>query len=208
MSRRQLGGGAIRSAIATTVLSGVLAACSVAADDAPRDIEPSKADVVTAAQGANVRSSGSERIFLVVDLPGLPTRIEPVQRTVGSGAAVDLAATLLAGPTSQEFIDQYRSALPTDLIINAVRKSGPRISIDVSADLQLLSADTLVLALAQIVYTMSDLPDVDSVDITVDGENARWPTSSGELTQQPLTVFDYPNLEVTRQPAYPSTPSD
>lgn len=194
--------------IATFLLvpAAVLAGCSVSADEAPRDIESNRAQVVTEPLGANVRAAGAERIFLVVDVPGLPTRIEPVPRDVGDDLAA-LVAALLAGPTANEFVDQFRSALPTGLVVNAVSRVGPRVTIDLTDDLQALSGDSLLLALAQIVYTVSDMSGVTSVDITIDGQQARWPTSSGQFQDHPLTVFDYPNIEVTRQPAYPSTPS-
>jgi hypothetical protein len=184
-----------------------VSACSVKPDEAPRDIEPGKAEVVSKPLGANVRAAGSERIYLVVDLPGLATRIEPVPRDVGDDLKAR-AAALLAGPTSNEFVDQFRSALPTGLVVNSVRRVGPRVVVDVNDQIQTLSGDSLVLALAQIVYTMCDISGVTAVDITVDGEAARWPTSSGEFQDRPLTIFDYPNIEATRQPAYPSNPSD
>lgn len=193
--------------IVAVLAAAALVGCSVAADDAPRDIEPSRAEVTTQQQGANLRAAGAERIYLVVDLPGLPSRIEPVPRDVGDDLAA-LTAALLAGPTNDEFINRYRSALPSGIAVNVVQRSGARILLDVSDQIQSLSGESLVLALAQIVYTMSDISGVTSVDITVAGEDARWPTSSGEFQDDPLTVFDYPNIEVTQQPAFPSTPSE
>jgi spore germination protein GerM len=194
---------------ALVVVVVAMTACAVAADEAPRDIEPNRLEgaVETEAIGANLRAAGTERIFLVVDLPGLPTRIEAVARDVGDDLGARTAA-LLAGPTADEFIDQFRSAIPAGLTVRSVRRVGPRVTVDVSNEVQALSGDSLVLALAQIVYTMSDINGVSSVDITVEGEPARWPTSTGQFQDAPLTVFDYPNIEFTRQPAYPSTPSE
>jgi hypothetical protein len=42
----------------------------------------------------------------------------------------------------------------------------------------------------------------------VDGAEARWPASNGELQSDPLTVYDFPGLEPSTQPAYPAVPSD
>jgi len=79
--------------------------------------------------------------------------------------------------------------------------------MDVSAELVDLSGQGLIQALAQIVYTASEIPGVQSVEITVEGEAQSWPTAAIESTTQPLRTYDFPGLVRTAQPAYPTVPS-
>ena len=188
------------------IVAALTVSCSVTGDETPRDIESNAIGIEADPAGAELRAVGADRIYLVVDLPGLPTRIEPVHREVG-GDLTRLTAALVAGPTSSEFIELYRSAIPTTLVVNNVSRIGPRVVVDLSGEIQSLSSDVLVLALAQIVYTVLDIAGVTAVVITLDGQGVRWPTSTGDFSDEALSVFDFPNLEVTRQPAYPSIPS-
>jgi hypothetical protein len=82
------------------------------------------------------------------------------------------------------------------------------VQVDVDEAIVALRGDELVVALAQIVYTLNGVNGVTGVVITVDGADARWPASNGELQSDPLTIYDYPGFEPSTQPAYPAVPSD
>jgi hypothetical protein len=45
------------------------------------------------------------------------------------------------------------------------------------------------------------------VKILVDGADQQWPAGDGALQSEPLTVYDYPGLVVSAQPAYPAIPT-
>ncbi len=66
---------------------------------------------------------------------------------------------------------------------------------------------TLVDALAQIVFTLSELTNVRGVRLQVEGADQEWPTGDGSLSDAPLTVFDFPERNPTSQPDYPAAPS-
>ena len=70
-----------------------------------------------------------------------------------------------------------------------------------------LSGSGLVQALAQVVYTATELDGVRSVEIKVDGETQAWPTADLDTTSEPLTIYDYPGMVRSAQPDYPSLPS-
>ena len=55
--------------------------------------------------------------------------------------------------------------------------------------------------------TVSELTGVERVLITVDGAQTQWPDGTGRLQSDALTVYDYPGLEPSTQPAYPAVPS-
>lgn len=191
-------------AVAAALIAAVAAAgCSVSSDSSPRDIDPGVVEGIGNDQ-AGAAAGGSGRIFLVAPASdGLLS----VARDIDDDPAAAVAA-LLAGPNNTEFLDDYRSALPIELRVNSVtRRPGGVVTVDLSEEIQLLSGDVLILALAQIVYSLSEVTGVDAVLITVDGLASQWPAGNNELQSDPLTVYDYPGMEPSSQPAYPAIPS-
>jgi spore germination protein GerM len=182
----------------------------VAADNSPRDIEPGALDLsVQDPSDVGQAAAGSGRIYLLApDVPGQPGRLRSVARDIADDPAAVMRA-LLAGPNANEFGNRYRSGLPADMeVLHVTRRSGGIVLLDVNDAITALRGDELILALAQIVYSLSDVSGVSGVEITVNGSAARWPASTGELQSDPLTVYDYPGLEPSTQPAYPAVPSD
>jgi hypothetical protein len=45
------------------------------------------------------------------------------------------------------------------------------------------------------------------VQLRIDGQERVWPLGNGELTDRPLTRYDYPGLVESSQPAFPAIPS-
>jgi len=200
----------VRRAVAACLAGAALVGCAIGADDAPRDIEQGNVDiddrVVTQNQGA--AATGSGRIFLLApEVPGLPTRLAAVARDAPDDAAAVLN-TLLAGPNTIERDSQLRTALPDGLRLqDVIQRAGGVLAVDVSTEILTLSGDGLVAALAQIVFTVSGISGVESLQLSVDGSSIQWPASNGELTSRPLTVYDYPGWEPSSQPAYPGMPN-
>jgi spore germination protein GerM len=197
-----------RGLLAFVLLCVVVSACAVGTDEAPRDIEQATVLVRDTNDDAQA-AGGAGRIYLTVPgVSGEPTRLRSVARDVGDDPDAVVAA-LLAGPNGDEFTDQLRTALPDGLqVITLQRRAGGIVDLDVTDEIQQLSGDVQVLALAQIVYTVSELNGIEAVRISVDGESVQWPDGNGELTIGPLTVYDFPGLEPTAQPAYPAVPSN
>ena len=46
-----------------------------------------------------------------------------------------------------------------------------------------------------------------SVQLLVDGVAQQWPAGNGEARSEPLTVYDYPGMVQSSQPAYPAIPT-
>ena len=70
-----------------------------------------------------------------------------------------------------------------------------------------VSGTDLIDAVAQIVYTVSEIDGVHEVAISVEGAPQRWPTADGSLQSTPLSVYDFPGLVSSAQPDYPAVPS-
>jgi len=119
-----------------------------------------------------------------------------------------LIAALLDGPNDDELDDGLASALPEALSLNSARLVAGTMIIDLSEEILELNSIELRLAIAQLVFTASEVEGVRSVRIRVAGAVQEWPNGRGELRAESLTVYDYPGIAESAQPAFPPTPSD
>jgi spore germination protein GerM len=189
-----------RAALAVASLV-VLSACGVRPDAQPHDVpEDNRVDLSGPSIGTD--ASGAERIYLVE--PGEDQLLRSVPRQASS--AQELMETLMLGANDAELDQEYSSAIPATTRLLSVREQTPFLYVDVTDELTDLSSPGLQQALAQIVYTGSELDGVDRVQITVNGEIIAWPKANLESSTEPLSVYDYPSSVRTAQPAYPSLP--
>jgi hypothetical protein len=195
--------------IAFVVLAALaVTSCGISDDVGPRDVPPAdRRDLVGGTDLAGGEATGTARIYLLAPTStGRSSTLQPVARDVQELPATVLAA-LFSGPNAGELSNQFRTALPTDTTLLSVRSQGTTLRVDVSKELLQLSGDDLVDALAQIVFTASELDQVRSVQILVNGVGQQWPAGNGELQTAPLTVYDFPGRVATSQPAYPAFPT-
>jgi spore germination protein GerM len=117
-------------------------------------------------------------------------RLTPVRRQVPAPATpAAVLAAVAAGPTPQEAGAGLRTALLTGASLAQVTAGTATVRLDrdfVAADLR-----EQVLALAQLVYTVTELPGIDAVRFTFDGQPAEIPTAAGPLKTGPATRADF-----------------
>ncbi|MEL6892713.1 MAG: GerMN domain-containing protein [Actinomycetota bacterium] len=181
------------------------AGCAISEDATPRDIPvDQRSDFGAIATGDE--ATGVNRIYLLA-----PGDDQVRLRSVARGAATTpeaLLDSLVSGPNEEELNQQLQTALPSDLeVLSRPRSVGFVLTIDVNDALSTLASDGLTLALAQIVATVTELDTVERVRLRVEGQSRAWPTGDGRLSTDPLSVYDYPNLIESTQPALPSLPS-
>jgi hypothetical protein len=180
----------------------VLGACGIQPDAAPREVpQADRARLSGVSLGGD--ASGAERIYLVG--PGDNRLLRSVPRDPSSSDK--LIDVLFLGPNEGERNEQFTTNIPTTVRVLSVDAEGSKLVVDVSSDLLSVSGNALVQALAQIVYTAGEIDGIQSVEITVEGDRQAWPTGDLDATDEPLTVYDFPGLVRTAQPAYPSVPS-
>lgn len=193
-------------AVSLTTVSAT--GCGIASDDGPRDIPA--ADQVELGIGGDSNAGaaiGTARVyFLSPEVVGQAALLESVARDVAETPTALLQA-LLAGPNETEQSNQFRTALPAGTELLDARRQGFVLRVDLSDAVLELSGQVLVTAIAQIVFTASEIAGVRGVTILVAGADQQWPVGSGELTSTPLTVYDYPGLVPSSQPDYPAFPS-
>jgi spore germination protein GerM len=192
--------------LGVTGIVAVLTGCSIQPDTTPREIpqdDRALSDPVTPAEGGE--AAGSTRVFLVKEGDDGQPHLRSARRSIASTPTA-VMQELLKGPNAREEAAGITTALPRGLIGSA-RSGAGVVTVDVSPQLLDEPAPQLMLAIAQIVFTQSELEGVREVRIRVDGTNRPWPDGQGELRTSALTVYDYPGLAESTQPAYPPIPS-
>lgn len=213
MIRSSVGGRARWRPVAAGMIAALaLSACGISTDTAPRDITlGGQDDVAGDATAANAAGGEGQVYFVQVDTSGAPSRLLAVARNVVIGEDRDPTAVLdvlVDGPNPTEREASITTLLPQDLqLLGWTARGGGVITVDFSAELAELTGSNLIVALAQIVLTVTENTNVNGVRITVEGRIESWPDVNGQLQSDPLTVFDYPGLVRSSQPAYPAIPS-
>lgn len=185
-----------------------LTACGITTDTTPRDVPEANQQQL----GLNIDASagataGSARIYLVAPTAsGQSAALQAVARNVRETPAGVLTA-LFAGVNAAERARQFRSAIPSGLQLVSTRIVAGTLRLDLTPQILDVSGTDLVDAVAQIVFTVSQLDGVRDVELTVAGQPQRWPTADGSLQSTPLSVYDYPGLVSSAQPGYPAVPS-
>lgn len=178
-------------------------ACGVEPDAVPRDLPEDERNIAAAQSVTGTEAEGLDRIYLAT--PGDERLLRSVSRDALSRN--DLIDILLAGPNDNEAEQQISTFLPRTLEVFSIRKQGPLLFVDVSPEITELTGQTLSFALAQIVFTATELDGVERVQITVDGRTVAWPTGSGDDTTEPLSRYDFPGFVQSAQPPFPAVPT-
>ena len=191
-----------RRVAAIAALSAVSAGCGVQPDARPRDLPEAERALDVADAAVNIDASGADRVYLIG--PGEDRLLRSVQRDATSAA--DLVEILLIGPNDEEIQAQFSSAIPSTTELIGARTQGQILTVNLTPDIIDLDTQNLTRAVAQIVYTATELAGIEAVQIEVDGERLSAPTPGGETTTDPLRIYDFPSLVQTSQPAYPAAP--
>jgi len=188
-------------AVGLTVLTG----CSIREDSAPRIIADDQVGVFGAVATGD-EASGAGSIYLLAPVaPDEQPRLRSVSRDESN--PLDVLESLRDGSNAEEETLGLSSAIPVELEITDARTVGTRLTIDINDALNDLTDLPLRLALAQIVATATEIDQVQQVRLRVDGENRSWPTGDGEVTDRPLSIYDYTGFIETSQPPFTALPS-
>jgi hypothetical protein len=190
------------SGATTVIVATILTACGIQTDGKPRDVPEADQRLATAVAAGGADASGASRVYLIG--PGEQHLLRSVPRQADTRQR--LIEVLLQGPNDEELNEQYSSVIPPLTRVLSSESVGNVLFVDLSSEITALSVQGLTQALAQIVYTASELDGVQAVQITVDGEPLLLPKGDGGSTTEPLRTYDYPGFVETAQPAYPEVP--
>ena len=197
----------MRRVVAMTLIAlAAFTGCSIQPEASPNDLPDERANVF-GEPATGDEAAGTNRIYLLAppDVEA-PQRLRSVQRDVPT-AADSVLESLFAGPNADERDAQLDTAIPADVELLDARPVGQVLTVDLNDVFDELTPDGLRLAVAQIVSTATDIDGVRSVQLRIDGEPRVWPLGNGELTDRPLTQYDYPGLVESSQPEFPAIPS-
>jgi len=118
-------------------------------------------------------------------------KLIPVARTVPSDAGLaDLLTEVITGPTEVEQTLGITSAVPSGSV-SSVDASRGIAEVDLASSFGDIRSGDQILALGQIVYTLTGQPGIGGVRFTVEGEEVTVPLSDGRLSDDPLSRDDF-----------------
>lgn len=170
-------------------------------------VQQESAPIHSDAIPSHLRGSGAPTIPQPTATPGRPTlqvnfvrndRLVAIAREAPTTMPTDrLAAViqaLMTGPNDTEQSDGITSALPPELTLTVAEVQGKRVVLELSGETEGRSAAENVLAVGQIVLSVTALPTVDEVTFQRDGVAVEALLADGALTTEPLTAADYAAL--------------
>ena len=98
---------------------------------------------------------------------------------------------LLAGPTSAEQNRSLRTAIPDASAVVSVEVSGGVASVGLASSFSEIPASDQVLAVGQIVLTLTDLRGIGRVRFLVDDAQIAVPLPTGDATEDSVSRDDY-----------------
>lgn len=119
------------------------------------------------------------------------SRLAPVRREAPATPSVeDTLAALMRGPTSMERSDGLRTALVGPVQLAGLEAPGVPV-VDVAESFAQIEGEEEILALAQLVFTLTGVPEVDGVAFALSGRVVEVPTGDGTLKSGPLSRQDF-----------------
>jgi len=186
----------VRALLALLAAALLLCACGLGAQSDPEPVDLTAG----AGGGAGVLPSPGGMQLPVYFIAG--ERLRVTHRRVGSASLQVVLDQLAAGPTSAEAGGGVRTAVLPQVLVAGPAPAGLRgtASVVVGPELRNASGTEQILAIAQVVYTVTELPDVDAVVMTTpEGEVVEAPTDRG-LSREPVTRADYRSVAPVPEP--------
>lgn len=171
-------------------LMGVaLTACGVPIDDLPEPVEIELVETPIA-EPSVTEDLQAVPIYLVEEgsITSV-TRDLPPPRDAAS-----VLESLLEGTTEPEERTGLRTSIPAETMLLGVEMDGRTAHIDLSRDFAAVGGDEEVLAVAQIVLTVTDVDGVDDVLFYLEGIPTDVPLPNGALADRPLGRAEYTSL--------------
>ncbi len=158
-------------------LAPALGACGVATQDRAVRVDPAEVPfgLLEAATTTTVVDEGRpEVVFLVAD-----DRLVAVDRRAGDDASLaDLLELVVAGPSDTERTLGITTAVPAGAVASAEAERGVA-QVDLTEAFGDVRSDEQLLALGQLVYTLTQQPGIGGVSFTLDGEPVAVPLPDG-----------------------------
>ncbi|MDK3257659.1 GerMN domain-containing protein [Blastococcus capsensis] len=127
------------------------------------------------------------------------TDLMPARRSVDAPTAAEALEALTAGPTRADVIVGLRTALAPQPLSVDVGLPGGITSVTVTPEFAGISGGNQLLAVAQVVWTLTGLEDTQQVRFLVDGVPVEVPTDTG-LTEAPVGRDNFSSVAPPQSP--------
>ena len=125
-------------------------------------------------------------------------RLSPVQRAqLRQPTSGERVGAVVAGVIPDEQVRGLRSALPSTTSVTNVRVVAGVATVDLAAPFPDLPSAEQVLAVAQLVYSLTEDPTITGMRLTIAGSPVSAPRPDGTLAGDVLTRADYAALAPT-----------
>ena len=130
-------------------------------------------------------SLGALELFLVRE-----SRLVPVRRGAATPSVANALEALTSGPTSSERSQGLRTALAGPVRLAGMDGAAVPV-VDVADSFGQIEGEEQILALAQIVFTLTAVPGVEGVAFALSEREVEVPTGDGTLKAGPLRRDDF-----------------
>lgn len=190
-----------RAAVVVLAALVLLAGCGVPLQEEPQVVDRTRPTAATRVPSAE-SGPAAGTVYLVRG-----ERVVPVQRRLSSTDGTELLHSLFEGPSDPERRAGLRSAIPPGLPPARVALVGNVATVELPEQLTELDSPDHVLAVAQIVYTLTDTDGARSVQMTRAGVPTPAPAGDGRVVDRPLTRTDFLDRAPVATPESPATPN-
>lgn len=175
-------------------LAVALTACGFPAENSAEPVAPAELPAALRASDTVVAPDpGSTAYATLWFVQG--NRLVAIRHQVGAPVDVQtVVAGLLVGPSRADENNRIRSALPDATVVGDSHLTRGTVTVELSASFADIPVADQLLAVGQLVLTLTDLPGVGSVQFT-DGESPiAVPVLTGESSSQALSRDEYLGL--------------
>jgi spore germination protein GerM len=175
-------------------LAVALTSCGFPAENSAEPVAPAELPAALRASDTVVAPDpGSTAYATLWFVQG--NRLVAIRHQVGAPVDVQtVVAGLLVGPSRADENNRIRSALPDATVVGDSHLTRGTVTVELSASFADIPVADQLLAVGQLVLTLTDLPGVGSVQFT-DGESPiAVPVLTGESSSQALSRDEYLGL--------------
>ncbi len=192
---------AVARALALLVTALLVTGCGVRPQDGPESVTPATASPPQ--PGGDSSTAGPRLTVYFVRGNGLV----PVERRTDAATTQAALGQLVEGPTRAEAGTGIRTALVPEVVgVEDVRPDG-LVTVTVTRGFTGITGGNQLLAVAQVVWTLTDLSTITSVRFVVDGVAVEVPTDAG-LSDRPVGRGDYRSVAPAEPAASTSSADD
>lgn len=176
-----------------------VAGCGISPDQAPSDVDLRVDPTIPLGTPASP-SDGDDRVEVRADVYFVSDdqHVVPVVRSVGGVEPVaqisEVVRMLIEGPDPKEASSGLRSAVPSTTSILGVTLDDGMASIDLTDAFASVGGREELLAVGQLVLTVTSITDVDQLSIELNGRPIAVPLPDGALTDAPVSMPQYTSL--------------